>query len=62
MTCVVRSSYWREHAGNFTTLPEAFKIAGYHSMSFGKIFQCAAAPSLSHSHSHTHARTHTRTH
>eukprot|EP01044_Picomonas_judraskeda_P036758 COSAG03_NODE_16370_length_403_cov_3096.059211_1_plen_53_part_10 len=53
MTCVVRSSYWREHAGNFTTLPEAFKIAGYHSMSFGKIFQCAAAPSLSHSHSHT---------
>jgi iduronate 2-sulfatase len=31
-------SYWREHAGNFTTLPEAFKIAGYHALSFGKIF------------------------
>lgn len=38
-------SYWREHAGNYTTLPEAFKIAGYRSMSFGKIFQCAISDS-----------------
>ena len=31
-------SYFREHAGNYTTLPEAFKIAGYETRSFGKIW------------------------
>ncbi|XP_049863269.1 iduronate 2-sulfatase isoform X4 [Schistocerca gregaria] len=31
-------SYWRETAGNFTTLPQYFKQNGYHTMSIGKIF------------------------
>ena len=31
-------SYWRENAGNFTTLPQHFKNAGYVSVSVGKIF------------------------
>ncbi|XP_042230412.1 iduronate 2-sulfatase-like isoform X2 [Homarus americanus] len=30
--------YWREHAGNFTTLPQYFKEHGYHTVSAGKIF------------------------
>ena len=30
--------YWRENAGNFTTLPQHFKDAGYFSFSVGKIF------------------------
>lgn len=31
-------SYWRNHAGNFTTLPQYFKEHGYHTVSAGKIF------------------------
>ncbi|KAK4287859.1 hypothetical protein Pmani_039085 [Petrolisthes manimaculis] len=31
-------SYWRKHAGNFTSLPQYFKEHGYHTASAGKIF------------------------
>ncbi|CAG0888723.1 unnamed protein product [Cyprideis torosa] len=31
-------SYWRQVAGNFTTLPQYFKEHGYYSVSMGKIF------------------------
>ncbi|XP_063231076.1 iduronate 2-sulfatase isoform X2 [Bacillus rossius redtenbacheri] len=31
-------SYWRDVAGNFTTLPQHFKDNGYHTMSIGKVF------------------------
>uniref|UniRef100_V9KJ45 Iduronate 2-sulfatase n=1 Tax=Callorhinchus milii TaxID=7868 RepID=V9KJ45_CALMI len=31
-------SYWRVHAGNYTTLPQYFKENGYLTMSVGKIF------------------------
>lgn len=31
-------SYWRKHAGNFTSLPQYFKENGYHTASAGKIF------------------------
>ncbi|XP_042855305.1 iduronate 2-sulfatase-like [Penaeus japonicus] len=31
-------SYWRNHAGNFTTLPQYFKEHGYHTVSAGKVF------------------------
>lgn len=31
-------SYWRTHAGNFTTLPEHFKLNGYFTYSIGKVF------------------------
>uniref|UniRef100_UPI003AAD873F iduronate 2-sulfatase n=1 Tax=Centroberyx gerrardi TaxID=166262 RepID=UPI003AAD873F len=32
------NSYWRVHAGNYTTLPQYFKSRGYDTMSVGKIF------------------------
>ena len=32
------ASYWREMAGNFTTLPQYFKEFGYHTKSVGKVF------------------------
>ena len=32
------ATYWRENAGNFTTLPQHFKNAGYVGVSVGKIF------------------------
>ncbi|KAM7417134.1 hypothetical protein PAMA_016984 [Pampus argenteus] len=32
------NSYWRVHAGNYTTLPQHFKSAGYFTMSVGKVF------------------------
>lgn len=31
-------SYWRRHAGNFTTLPQYFKEHGYHTTAAGKVF------------------------
>ncbi|CAN9514690.1 unnamed protein product [Ophioblennius macclurei] len=31
-------SYWRVHAGNYTTLPQHFKSQGYLTMSVGKVF------------------------
>lgn len=31
-------SYWRKHAGNFTTLPQHFKESGYFTYSIGKVF------------------------
>ncbi|RZC42461.1 iduronate 2-sulfatase [Asbolus verrucosus] len=31
-------SYWRDAAGNFTTLPQHFKENGYYTQSIGKIF------------------------
>ncbi|XP_061690226.1 iduronate 2-sulfatase isoform X2 [Syngnathoides biaculeatus] len=31
-------SYWRVHAGNYTTLPQYFKSQGYTTMSVGKVF------------------------
>ena len=33
-----RGKYWREAAGNFTTLPQYFKENGYFTASFGKVF------------------------
>ncbi|XP_061582393.1 iduronate 2-sulfatase [Cololabis saira] len=32
------SSYWRTHAGNYSTLPQHFRDSGYFSMSVGKVF------------------------
>ncbi|XP_056394409.1 iduronate 2-sulfatase [Hyla sarda] len=32
------NSYWREHAGNYSTLPQYFKEHGYVTMSVGKVF------------------------
>ncbi|KAM7389019.1 hypothetical protein PAMP_023019 [Pampus punctatissimus] len=32
------NSYWRVHAGNYTTLPQYFKSSGYFTMSVGKVF------------------------
>jgi iduronate 2-sulfatase len=31
-------TYWRERAGNFTTIPQMFKEAGWRTLSFGKTF------------------------
>jgi iduronate 2-sulfatase len=31
-------SYWRNHAGNFTTIPQYFKENGYRTVSMGKVF------------------------
>lgn len=31
-------SYWRDFAGNFTTLPQHFKENGYYTKSIGKVF------------------------
>ncbi|XP_055986260.1 iduronate 2-sulfatase [Sorex fumeus] len=41
------SSYWRAHAGNFSTLPQYFKENGYVTMSVGKVFH----PGISSNHS-----------
>lgn len=32
------NSYWRVHAGNYTTLPQYFKSNGYTTLSVGKVF------------------------
>ncbi|XP_022099061.1 iduronate 2-sulfatase-like [Acanthaster planci] len=37
-----RSSYWRDSAGNFTTLPQHFKENGYFTVSTGKVFHKGA--------------------
>ena len=36
-------SYWREAAGNFTTLPQHFKENGYFTASVGKVFHPGTA-------------------
>ena len=36
--CGGRKCWWREVAGNYTTLPQHFKEAGYRTASFGKVF------------------------
>ncbi|XP_072286387.1 iduronate 2-sulfatase [Pyxicephalus adspersus] len=41
------NSYWRKHAGNYSTLPQYFKEHGYVTMSVGKIFH----PGISSNHS-----------
>lgn len=41
------NSYWRVHAGNYTTLPEHFKNNGYFTMSVGKVFH----PGIASNHS-----------
>ncbi|XP_071790257.1 iduronate 2-sulfatase-like [Asterias amurensis] len=33
-----RSSYWRQSAGNYTTIPQHFKDNGYYTLSAGKVF------------------------
>ena len=33
-----KATYWRDNAGNFTSLPQHFKDAGYVTLSAGKIF------------------------
>ncbi|XP_078403803.1 iduronate 2-sulfatase isoform X1 [Cetorhinus maximus] len=32
------NSYWRAHAGNYTTLPQYLKMHGYFTLSVGKVF------------------------
>uniref|UniRef100_A0A8D2DVW2 Iduronate 2-sulfatase n=1 Tax=Sciurus vulgaris TaxID=55149 RepID=A0A8D2DVW2_SCIVU len=39
------NSYWRVHAGNFSTIPQYFKENGYLTMSVGKVFHPGTAPS-----------------
>lgn len=41
------NSYWRVHAGNFTTLPQFFKSNGYFTMSVGKVFHPGVASNFS---------------
>ncbi|XP_042336438.1 iduronate 2-sulfatase isoform X2 [Sceloporus undulatus] len=41
------NSYWRVHAGNYSTLPQYFKENGYLTMSVGKVFH----PGISSNHS-----------
>ncbi|XP_013922359.1 PREDICTED: iduronate 2-sulfatase [Thamnophis sirtalis] len=41
------NSYWRSHAGNYTTLPQYFKENGYVTLSVGKVFH----PGISSNHS-----------
>ncbi|XP_070616053.1 iduronate 2-sulfatase isoform X2 [Erythrolamprus reginae] len=41
------NSYWRTHAGNYTTLPQYFKENGYLTISVGKVFH----PGVSSNHS-----------
>ncbi|KAI8799096.1 iduronate 2-sulfatase [Biomphalaria glabrata] len=40
-------SYWRVHAGNFTTLPQHFKENGYVTQSVGKVFHPGLASNFS---------------
>ncbi|XP_053328876.1 iduronate 2-sulfatase [Spea bombifrons] len=41
------NSYWRKHAGNYSTLPQYFKEHGYEALSVGKVFH----PGISSNHS-----------
>ncbi|XP_030621222.1 iduronate 2-sulfatase [Chanos chanos] len=41
------NSYWRVHAGNYTTLPQYFKSNGYTTFSVGKVFH----PGIASNHS-----------
>ncbi|XP_047619934.1 iduronate 2-sulfatase isoform X3 [Phacochoerus africanus] len=41
------NSYWRAHAGNFSTIPQYFKQNGYVTVSVGKVFH----PGISSNHS-----------
>ncbi|TRY83906.1 hypothetical protein DNTS_014654 [Danionella cerebrum] len=41
------NSYWRVHAGNYTTLPQYFKANGYTTLSVGKVFH----PGIASNHS-----------
>uniref|UniRef100_A0A8C9UYK6 Iduronate 2-sulfatase n=2 Tax=Scleropages formosus TaxID=113540 RepID=A0A8C9UYK6_SCLFO len=41
------NSYWRVHAGNYTTLPQYFKSNGYTTMSVGKVFHPGIASNFS---------------
>ncbi|XP_072302625.1 iduronate 2-sulfatase [Eucyclogobius newberryi] len=36
-------SYWRTHAGNYSTLPQYFKESGYYTKSIGKVFHPGVA-------------------
>lgn len=40
-------SYWRETAGNFTTLPQYFKEHGYYTHSVGKVFHPGVSSNFS---------------
>ena len=33
-----KPTYWRQRAGNFTTIPQMFRDNGYYTVSFGKVF------------------------
>uniref|UniRef100_A0A2K5QKG6 Iduronate 2-sulfatase n=1 Tax=Cebus imitator TaxID=2715852 RepID=A0A2K5QKG6_CEBIM len=41
------NSYWRVHAGNFSTIPQYFKDNGYVTMSVGKVFHPGTYCSMS---------------
>jgi hypothetical protein len=41
------SCYWREVAGNYTTLPQYFKMHSWHTVSFGKVFDQRTAGGIS---------------
>ncbi|XP_020656679.3 iduronate 2-sulfatase isoform X1 [Pogona vitticeps] len=45
-------SYWRVHAGNYSTLPQYFKDNGYITMSVGKVFH----PGISSNHTDDYPR------
>ena len=38
VTHAVKNTYWRRLSGNYSSMPEAFKEAGWHTLSFGKTF------------------------
>ncbi|CAG0917364.1 unnamed protein product [Notodromas monacha] len=46
-------SYWRNFAGNFTTLPQYLKSHGYHTVSVGKIFHPGISSNFSDDYPHS---------